>query len=212
MICHDDTSDKSTDTWKTGLELHEDNDSIFTSFNSKFDNRYQVLAIVGDNSEELDDNNNPVLNPANVNRGANHLAEGETTDSLVSREKVRLSAEEWRIIKTAVEHGVPIPTDASKNMLLGYHYALQQQSKQLAKERVKIQKKRLSHSRKAHPTTEHVATHHTQIAEGIIDMDQGLKTLSTLKGKAFPKTSTHPSSRSTSKATSYQRRQKERSW
>jgi hypothetical protein len=24
MICRDDTSDKSTDTWKTGLELHED--------------------------------------------------------------------------------------------------------------------------------------------------------------------------------------------
>jgi hypothetical protein len=126
MICHDDTSDKSTDTWKAGLELHEDDDSIFSSFNSKFDNRYQVLAIVGDNLEELDENNNPVLNPANVNRGANHLAEGETADSLASREKVRLSAEEWRIIKTAVEHGVPIPTDASKNMLLGYHYALRQ--------------------------------------------------------------------------------------
>jgi hypothetical protein len=74
MICHDDTSDKSTDTWKTGLELHEDDDSIFSSFNSKFDNRYQVLAIVGDNLEELDENKNPVLNPANVNRGANHLA------------------------------------------------------------------------------------------------------------------------------------------
>jgi hypothetical protein len=47
MICHDDTSDKSTDTWKTGLELHEDDSSIFSSFNSKFDNRYQVLAIIG---------------------------------------------------------------------------------------------------------------------------------------------------------------------
>jgi hypothetical protein len=35
MICHDDTSDKSTDTWKTGLELHEDDSSIFSSFNSK---------------------------------------------------------------------------------------------------------------------------------------------------------------------------------
>jgi hypothetical protein len=81
MICHDDTSDKSTDTWKTGLELHEDDDSIFSSFNSKFDNRYQVLAIVGDNSKEFDENNNPVLNPANINRGANHLAEGETIDS-----------------------------------------------------------------------------------------------------------------------------------
>jgi hypothetical protein len=88
MICHGDTSDKSTDTWETGLELHEDDDSIFSSFNSKFDNRYQILTIVGDNSEELDENNNPVLKPANINRGANHLAEGETADSLASREKI----------------------------------------------------------------------------------------------------------------------------
>jgi hypothetical protein len=88
MICHDDTSDKSTDTWKTGLELHEDESSIFSSFDSKFDNRYQVLAITEDNSEELDENNNLVLNPANINRGANHLAEGETADSLANREKV----------------------------------------------------------------------------------------------------------------------------
>jgi hypothetical protein len=51
-------------------------------------NRDQVLAIVGDNSEELDENNNPLLNPTNINRGANHLAEGETTDSLANRKKV----------------------------------------------------------------------------------------------------------------------------
>jgi hypothetical protein len=37
-ICHDDISDQSTDTWKTGLELHEDDESIFSSFSSKFDN------------------------------------------------------------------------------------------------------------------------------------------------------------------------------
>jgi hypothetical protein len=88
MTCHDNTLDKSTDTWKTGLELHEDDSSIFSSFNSKFDNRYQVLAIIGDNSEELDKNKNRVLNPANINRGANYLAEGETVDSLANREKV----------------------------------------------------------------------------------------------------------------------------
>jgi hypothetical protein len=142
MICHDDTSDKSTDTWKTGLELHEDDSSIFSSFDSKFDNRYQVLAITGDNSEELDENNNPVLNLANINRGANHLAEGETVDSLVNREKVRLSVDEWRTIKIVVEHCTPIPNNASKNMLLGYRYALRQQSKQLAKEMIEIQKRR----------------------------------------------------------------------
>jgi hypothetical protein len=88
MICHDDISDQSTDTWKTGLELSEDDNLIFSSHNSKLDNRYQILAIIGDNSEELDNNNNPVLNPANINRGANHLAEGETADSLTTRVKV----------------------------------------------------------------------------------------------------------------------------
>jgi hypothetical protein len=70
------------------LELSEDDNPIFSSYNSKLDNRYQILAITGDNSEELDENNNPVLNPANINRGANHLAEGETADSLATREKV----------------------------------------------------------------------------------------------------------------------------
>jgi hypothetical protein len=83
-----------------------------------------------------------VLNPANINRGANHLVERETADSLANKEKVRLSVEEWRIIKTVVEHGAPIPADASRNMLFGYHYALRQQSKQLAKERIEIQKRR----------------------------------------------------------------------
>jgi hypothetical protein len=88
MISHDDTSDKSTDTWKTGIELHEDKNSIFSSFDNKFDNRHQVLTITEDNSEELDKNNNPVLNPAIISRGANHLAEGKTEDSLANREKV----------------------------------------------------------------------------------------------------------------------------
>jgi hypothetical protein len=69
VISHDNTSDKSTDTWKTGLELYEDKNSIFSSFDSKFNNWYQVLAITEDNSEEFDENNNPVLNPANINRG-----------------------------------------------------------------------------------------------------------------------------------------------
>jgi hypothetical protein len=40
MICYGDTSDKSTDTWKSGLELHEDEEIIFSSISSKFDNWY----------------------------------------------------------------------------------------------------------------------------------------------------------------------------
>jgi hypothetical protein len=144
MICYDNTSDKSMDTWKTGLELHEDSQTTLSSCCSKFDNQYQVLAILGDNSEELGDNNNSVLNPANINRGANHLAEGDTADSLANRVKVRLSVEEWNTIKAAVEHGTTIPTDASQNLLLGYHYAPRKQSKQLEKERIEIRRRRES--------------------------------------------------------------------
>jgi hypothetical protein len=143
-ICLDDISDKSTDTWKTGLELSEDGDSIFSSFNSNIRRQCQVLAIVGDNSEEFDENNNPVINPANINRGANHLAEGQTTECLASREKIRLSVDEWKIIRDAVEHGMPITSNSSRDMLFGYHYALRQQGKQLAKEKSEIQKRKNS--------------------------------------------------------------------
>jgi hypothetical protein len=45
MIYHDDTSDQSIDTWKIGLELSKDDNSIFSSHNGKLDNRYQILAI-----------------------------------------------------------------------------------------------------------------------------------------------------------------------
>jgi hypothetical protein len=90
-----------------------------------------VFAIIGDNSEEFDDNNNPILNRTNVTRGANHMAEGDTTDSLTTRAKVRLIADEWKTIKAAVENGVAISIDARKEVLLGYHYALYRQSKQL---------------------------------------------------------------------------------
>jgi hypothetical protein len=94
-----------------------------------------VFEIIGDNLEEFDDNNNPVLNPANITRGVNHLAEGDTAGSLTTRVKVRLSADEWNIIRAAIDNGAAIPVDASKDILSGYHYALHRQARQLAKEK-----------------------------------------------------------------------------
>jgi hypothetical protein len=164
MICCGSISNKSTDTLKTGLELHEYDQTIFSSFSSKFDNQYQMLAIIGDNSEEFDDNNNPVVNPANVTRGANHLAEGDTAESLTTRVKIRLSADEWNTIKAAIEHGTTIPVDARKEVLQEYHYALYRQSRQLAKEKSKIRKRRESVSAKSKAMHEASSnTSHTNI-------------------------------------------------
>jgi hypothetical protein len=61
---------------------------------------------------------------------------------------------------------MPIPTNSSKNMLLGYHYALRQQAKQLAKERIEIQKRKDSAiaasdaARRAHSDTSYTNRRH----------------------------------------------------
>jgi hypothetical protein len=59
--------------------------------------------------------------------------------------------------------------------------------------------------------TEHVVTRHTQ-TKGIINMDQGLKTSSTQKGKASLKTLTRLSYQSTSKEISYKKLLKQHWW
>jgi hypothetical protein len=41
-----------------------------------------------------------------------------------------------------MEHGTPIPTEANKNMMLGYPYTLRQQWKQIAKGRIEIKNRR----------------------------------------------------------------------
>jgi hypothetical protein len=114
MLYCDNFLDKSTDTWKIGLELQEDNQTTLSSSSNKFDNQYQVFTIIEDNSEEFNDNNNPVLNPANITRGANHLVEGDTANSLANRAKIQLSAKEWNTIKAAIERGAAIPVNVSK--------------------------------------------------------------------------------------------------
>jgi hypothetical protein len=140
-ICYDNLSDKSMDTWKTRLELHEDNQITLSSGSSKFDNQYQILAIIGDNSEELDDNNNPVLNPANVTRGANHLAEGDTADSLAKSKNSTISR---RLEHNQSSHRARRSHTSRRKQggTTRYHYAHRRQSRQLAKERSEIQKRR----------------------------------------------------------------------
>jgi hypothetical protein len=70
------------------------------------------------------------------------LAEGDTADSLATRVKVQLLADEWDIIKAAIDNGAAIPVDASKDVLSGYHYALHRHARKLAKEKSKIRKRR----------------------------------------------------------------------
>jgi hypothetical protein len=136
IACYGNVFGSSEDTWRSGLELYDDEQTIFSSGSSHgVNNQYEVYAIIDDTSEELDDNNNPIINPENVRKGANHMAEGETTETMVARVKIQLIAAEWDTIRIAVNNGVAIPVDARRELLLGYHYALHRQAQQMMQEK-----------------------------------------------------------------------------
>jgi hypothetical protein len=113
IICYDNISNDFEDTWKSGLELYDDEQTIFSSgSNRDVHSQYQVYAIIDDTSEEFDGKNNPIINPANVRRGANHIKEGDTAESITSRRKVQLIVAEWDAIKAAVNNSIAIPINA----------------------------------------------------------------------------------------------------
>jgi hypothetical protein len=70
------------------------------------------------------------------------MAEGDTADSVATRAKVRLTVDEWKTIKAVVNDSAAILIDVRKEVLVGYHYALHRQSKQLEREKSEISKRR----------------------------------------------------------------------
>jgi hypothetical protein len=51
------------------------------------------------------------------------------------KEKVHVSAGEWRMIMSAVNHSTDVPTDSRREVLMGYQYVLHQRKKKLREER-----------------------------------------------------------------------------
>jgi hypothetical protein len=74
----------------------------------------------------------------------NNHADNEEVDMQVDKlrsngkkekEKVHVSAGEWRMIMTAINHGTDVPTDSRREVLMGYQYVLHQRRKKLREER-----------------------------------------------------------------------------
>jgi hypothetical protein len=96
-------SDNFEDTWRSGLKLHDDEQTIFSSSSSHYtSNQHQVCIIINDTSKEFNAKNNPIINPQNLKRGAKHKAEGETESAVATRERVHLMKAEWQMIKAVV--------------------------------------------------------------------------------------------------------------
>jgi hypothetical protein len=81
-----------------------------------------MCVIITKAAEDDDGRNNPVINSQGDNPGNTHRKE---------REKVYVSAQEWKMIKSAVNHGTTVPADSRREVLIGYQYALHLHKKQL---------------------------------------------------------------------------------
>jgi hypothetical protein len=57
------------------------------------------------------------------------------SNSKKEKEKIHVSTGEWRIIMSAINHGIEVPTDSRRKVLMGYQYALHQHKKKLREER-----------------------------------------------------------------------------
>jgi hypothetical protein len=76
------------DEWMSGLELYDDEPRIFSlEPSSNISDHHQVYTILEETSEEFVADNNPVINPPNLRRGAKHVGEGETKATIATKEK-----------------------------------------------------------------------------------------------------------------------------
>jgi hypothetical protein len=98
----------------------------FTVGSSGVSKVHQLCVIITEAEEE---NNNE--GSKKVDRQVDKIKEHNKKD----KEKVHISAGEWRMIKSAINHGTEVPEGSRREVLMGYQYALYQHRKKLREER-----------------------------------------------------------------------------
>jgi hypothetical protein len=71
----------------------------------------------------------------NNNKGVDKRVDKVKECNKKEKEKVHVSAREWRIIMSAINHGTEVPEGSRREVLMGYQYALHQHRKKLREER-----------------------------------------------------------------------------
>jgi hypothetical protein len=100
-------------------------------------NMHQVCVIITEAAEENNDDDNLVVDTQGNNPRSNSGKE---------KEKVYVSAGEWRIIMSSINHGTEVPTNLRREILMGYQYALHQHKKKLLAEKSELRKSQESYS------------------------------------------------------------------
>jgi hypothetical protein len=88
---------------------------------------HQLCVIITEAAEE--ENNHT------GNKEVNMQVDKLRSNGKKEKEKVHVSAREWRMIMTAVNRGTDVPVDSRREVLMGYQYVLHQRRKKVREER-----------------------------------------------------------------------------
>jgi hypothetical protein len=99
----------------------------FIAGNSDISKRVEQLCVIITEAEEK----NNIEGSKGVDRQVDKIKENNKKE----KEKVHVSAGEWRIIMSAINHGTEVPKGSRREVLMGYQYALHQHRKKLREER-----------------------------------------------------------------------------
>jgi hypothetical protein len=99
----------------------------FTAGSSVVSKRVHQLCVIITEAEE--ENNNE------GNEGVDRQVDKIRKHNKKEKEKIHVSAGEWRIIMSAINHGTEVPEGSRREVLMGYQYALHQHKKKLREER-----------------------------------------------------------------------------
>jgi hypothetical protein len=99
----------------------------FTAGSSGISNRVHQLCVIITEAEEESNHEGSARVDKQVDRVRDYNQK--------EKEKIHVSAGEWRIIMSAINHGMEIPEGSRREVLMGYQYALHQHKKKLREER-----------------------------------------------------------------------------
>jgi hypothetical protein len=113
---------------ETMLEEAEDKSRDIASRSSGFSKSVHQLCVII--TEAAEEENNHI-----GNKEVDMQVDRVRSNGKKENEKVHVSAREWRMIMTVVNHGTDVPADTRREVLMGYQYALHQRRKKAREER-----------------------------------------------------------------------------
>jgi hypothetical protein len=117
---------KKLDLEETMRKMHNSTRDFAAGSNGVSKRVHQLCVIITEAEEE---NNNE------GSKGVDKQVDKAKECNKKEKEKVHVSAGEWRIIMSAINHGTEVPEGSRREVLMGSQYALHQHRKKLREER-----------------------------------------------------------------------------